>query len=169
MPSLFAPVCSITTTKRRRFFWAAWWSSPPRQVPFQRPDASDGGAATYDEALRAAEHAAGVPLSPTDSMWARAWLRILRGGVAWPSAASRRPAGESAPRADVKASALPLSVWDVLGVTPSATSAELKAAFRARVLEAHPDQGGDDAALRRVVAAYAEARRRLRRPRRSSA
>ncbi|MBN9167853.1 MAG: DnaJ domain-containing protein, partial [Myxococcales bacterium] len=58
-----------------------------------------------------------------------------------------------------------LSVWDVLGVGRDVTEQELKAAYRRRALETHPDHGGNEEAFRRVVRAYAEAQRRLRRPR----
>src|SRR5690242_5052138 len=96
MTDLFAPVVSITTTKRRRFFWAAWWSAPPARVPFRKPDASDGGAETYEDAIAAASMRAGAPLTVTDPLWARAWMRILRGQEPFPSKASREP---RAPRA----------------------------------------------------------------------
>ena len=43
---------------------------------------------------------------------------------------------------------------------------ELKAAYRKRALETHPDHGGDEASFRRVLHAYEEARRRIERPRR---
>lgn len=160
MSQLFAPVCSITTTKRRRFFWAAWWSGPPVRVPFRKPDASDGGAATRDEALAAAEQRAGMKLTEIDPLWARAWLRILRGEPAWPSKASREPRSTSLePRPGET------SIWEVLGVTRDVSDTELKAAYRRRALETHPDHGGDEEAFRRVLDAYAEAKRRLRRPR----
>jgi hypothetical protein len=162
MGELFAPVCSITTTKRRRFFWAAWWSGPPTRVPFRKPDASDGGATTRDEALATAEKRAGASLVMIDPLWARAWLRILRGEPAWPSRASREPG--TAKSSETK-DALPSgSIWELLGVNQNASEAELKAAFRKRVLEAHPDQGGDDEAFRRLMRAHEEARRRLRKP-----
>ncbi|MBX3208690.1 MAG: J domain-containing protein [Labilithrix sp.] len=169
MSELFAPVCSITVTKRRRFFWAAWWSGPPQHVPFKKPDAEGGGAATRAEALAAAEERAGVRLIEIDALWARAWIRILRGEPAWPSKASREPragresaaAGAARPETGDAAA----SVWEVLGVGRDVTEEELKAAYRKRALETHPDHGGDDAAFRRVVRAYAEAQRRLQRPR----
>lgn len=156
---IFAPVCSITTTKRRRFFWAAWWSAPPKKAPFQRPDASDGGAATFDDARAAAEARAGAALTLIDPMWARAWIQILRGQ------APRFPTPRSAEPA--RASATPdASLWATLGVTRDVTADELKLAYRKRALETHPDHGGSADAFRAVVAAYAEARRRLRAPRR---
>jgi hypothetical protein len=158
---LFAPVCSITMTKRRRFFWAAWWSGPPARVPFRKPDASDGGAASHEEALAAAERRAGRSLVVIDPLWARAWIRILRGEPAWPSKASREPRGAPSSK-----TAPGESIWTTLGVTRDATPDELKAAYRRRALETHPDQGGDDASFRRVVRAYEEAQRRLERPRR---
>jgi hypothetical protein len=163
--SLLAPVCSITTTKRRRFFWAAWWSAPPTRVPFRKPDASDGGAPTFDEARAAAERAAGTNLTVISSEWARAWIRILRGQPPWPSGATAASRGTEAsvPAAPGDASA---SIWQVLGVRPGVTVTELKEAFRKRALETHPDHGGDPAAFRRLLLAYREAQRRLRRPRR---
>ena len=172
LSELFAPVCSITMTKRRRFFWAAWWSGRPAHVPFRKPDAEGGGAATHADALAAAEKRAGMKLVEIDPLWARAWIRILRGEPAWPSKASREPRGRASPAErspGEESSARPgegsLSVWDVLGVRRDVTEQELKAAYRRRALETHPDHGGDDEAFRRVVRAYAEAQRRLRKPR----
>jgi hypothetical protein len=158
---LFVPVCSIVRGKRGRFFWAAWWTAPPRQVPFRRPDASDGGAPTFEEALARATERAGVSLGVIDPLWARAWMRVLRGEPVWPSRASREP---STTKPD-KPSKMPLnSVWELLGIGRDATEEELKAAYRKRVLESHPDQGGDEVLFRQIVHAYAEAQRRLRKP-----
>ncbi len=160
MAELFAPVCSITSTQRRRFFWAAWWSAPPERTPFRKPDASDGGAATWDAALADAERRAGTKLVAIDPLWARAWMRILRGNHPWPSAASTstRP-----PRA--RASDEATSIWTILGVPQTATLTEIKAAYRTRARETHPDHGGDTAAFQRVLHAYEEATKRRRRPR----
>lgn len=163
MSELFAPVCSITTTKRRRFFWAAWWSGPPARVPFRRPDASDGGASTLEEALAAAEVRAGAPLTLIDPLWARAWIRILRGEQAWPSKASREPRGASG--SVERGPTDGPSIWATLGVTRDVTEAELKAAYRRKAIETHPDQGGEQEAFRQVLRAYDEARRRLKKPR----
>lgn len=158
---LFAPVVSITTTKRRRFFWAAWTSAPPGRVPFRRPDASDGGATSFDEALAAAESRTAHTLLVVDPLWARAWIRIVRGEDPFPSRASREP-HRPAPRAAPEA-----SVWTILGVDPrTVTADELKAAYRRKVLETHPDRGGTDAAFQEVMHAYEDASARLRRPRR---
>ncbi len=160
MTELFAPVCSITTTKRRRFFWAAWWTGPPVQKPFKKPDASDGGSGTIEEALAAAENRAGTSLTRIDPLWARAWIRILRGEEAWPSKASREPRVRT-----VSAAAPNASVWSILGVTREVTEEELKAAFRQKALATHPDQGGDQASFQAVLRAYEEAQRRLKKPR----
>jgi hypothetical protein len=166
VPDLFAPLCSVTPTKRRRFFWAAWWTSPPVYVPFKKPDASGGGVATMEEALAAAEARAGMPLALADPLWARAWMRVLRGERPWPSRESRVPRAARAPRGAEGESAA--SIWAVLGVSRDATLAELKAAYRQKVLKAHPDHGGEEGTFRRVVEAYEEAQRRLRRPRRKT-
>lgn len=161
---LFAPVCSIATTKRRRFFWAAWWSGPPAHVPFRRPDASGGGAGSIEEALAAAEAKAGASLLPIDPLWARAWMRILRGEAVWPSKASREPRTPRA-RPPTGERGEELSIWQILGVHRDVTEAELKIAYRRRALETHPDHGGDAEAFRSVLRAYEEAQRRLRKPR----
>lgn len=160
--ALFAPLVSITSTKRRRFFWAAWWSGAPTRVPFRRPDASDGGAESFVDAVAAASKRAGLTLSVADPLWARAWMRILRGEDPWPSKASREPAAKRAPKAIE-----PGSIWELLGVPRSATVAEVKAAYRRRAMELHPDHGGDTATFRRLLAAYEEATRRAARPKAS--
>jgi hypothetical protein len=147
--SLVAPVVSITKTKRGRFFWAAWWTAPPSHVPFRKPDASDGAAPTHEAAIAAAEKRASRSLAEADALWARAWMRVLRGQDPWPSKKSREPRA-------------PSSIWATLGVTSDVTEDELKAAYRKRVLETHPDRGGDAASFRKVVAAYAAARRGLK-------
>lgn len=159
---LYAPVVSITSTKRRRFFWAAWWSGPPVQVPFRKPDASDGGAASYDEAVAAANARAGTTLTVTDPLWVRAWIRILRGEEAWPSKASREPIAKSTRTPPVSE---PGSIWELLGVSNEATLREIKAAYRRRAVELHPDRGGDPAVFRRLLAAYDEAQKRAAKPR----
>lgn len=135
------------------------------RVPFKKPDASDGGATTREEALAAAERRAGAKLVEIDPLWARAWIRILRGEPAWPSKASREPSGQHAQHRSEGEPGGAVSIWALLGVTRDVTSSELKAAYRKRALETHPDQGGDEATFRRVVEAYAEAQRRLRKPR----
>ncbi|MFB6152509.1 MAG: ferredoxin Fer [Haloarculaceae archaeon] len=48
------------------------------------------------------------------------------------------------------------SPFEVLGVEPGADPDEIKAAYRRRVKEAHPDQGGSVREFRRVRAAYDE-------------
>jgi curved DNA-binding protein CbpA len=47
-----------------------------------------------------------------------------------------------------------LDCYAVLGVTPSASLAEIKAAYRRFVLRAHPDRGGEAAEFRRVTEAF---------------
>lgn len=46
----------------------------------------------------------------------------------------------------------------VLGLPETASEAEVRRAYREKVKEAHPDQGGDEAEFRRVREAYATAR-----------
>jgi hypothetical protein len=161
--TLFAPACSITKTKRGRWFWAAWWTAPPKHVPFGKPDAEGGAAVSREAALAAAEARAGTKLVEIDALWAKAWMRVLRGQAPWPSKSSREPRS-TAPRTEPAPDSL--SLWTLLGVSAHATEAELKAAYRKKAMEAHPDHGGDAETFRRVVAAYAEARRRIKKPKR---
>lgn len=168
MSELFAAVVSVAPTRRRRFLWAAWWTASSARAPFQRPDASSGGARTRDEALRQAEAAAGRALVEIEPLWARAWGRVLMGEPAFPAhapteappAGARRPGRESPPG----------SIWEVLGVGPHATIDEIRTAFRQRALVTHPDRGGDPDAFRALRRAHDEAlarrSRSARRPRR---
>jgi hypothetical protein len=165
---LLAPVCSITTTKRRRFFWAVWSSGAPVRSPFRKPDASGGGAETFEQALAEATRAAGMSVVVIEPQWARAWGRVLRGQAPWQGAASYPGVapGERAKRTP-KNEPENESIWTVLGVGADATAEELKLAFRRKALETHPDQGGDSESFRRVVRAFQEAKRRIRRPKKS--
>lgn len=164
MSTLYAPVCSITKTKRGRWFWAAWWTGPPSHVPFRKPDAEGGAAKTREEALAAAEARAGVKLAEIDSLWAKAWMRVIRGQPPWPSKSSREPRSARSERMEGE----PQSIWSLLGASSHSTDAELKAAYRKKAMETHPDHGGDAETFRRVVAAYAEAKKRIKRPRGST-
>ncbi|HEY4175979.1 MAG TPA: DnaJ domain-containing protein [Kofleriaceae bacterium] len=147
MSELASAVVSITATQRRRFFWAAWWSHTPRASPFRKPDASNGGCATMEDALAEAEERAGRYLVMIDPYWARAWTRVLRGERTppMPSARVKRP---------LKTVVKPASAWEMLGLATGASLAEVKAAFRQRALATHPDHGGDADEFRALHAAY---------------
>jgi hypothetical protein len=152
---LFAAVVSIAPTRRRRFLWAAWWTAPPSRAPFRKPDASEGGARTREEALRQAVLAAGRPLVEVEGLWARAWSRVLMGQPPFPASKGT----DEAPRApgSTRREAPPGSIWDILGVDPRATLPQIRAAFRQRVLLTHPDRGGDPEAFRALRSAFDEA------------
>lgn len=47
-----------------------------------------------------------------------------------------------------------LAPHEVLGVPEAASPSELRAAFKRRALESHPDKGGSSAAFQQVLAAY---------------
>ena len=55
--------------------------------------------------------------------------------------------------------------YEVLGVAPDASAAEVRAAYRAKARDHHPDAGGDAARMRQLNAAW----RVLRRPTRRAA
>jgi hypothetical protein len=144
-------VCSITRTKRRRFLWCAWWTGSPAESPFRPPDAWNGGAKTEEEALQAAEAAAGRTLDLIERRWAGAWLRVRAGlppFLARPGQAHRDPllTARGHPR--------PVDPHAVLGVSAGASAEEMKAAFRRRARELHPDHGGDAAAFIALKRAY---------------
>ncbi|PWN47209.1 putative YDJ1-mitochondrial and ER import protein [Violaceomyces palustris] len=44
--------------------------------------------------------------------------------------------------------------YDLLGVSPTASEAELKKAYRKKALSAHPDKGGDPEVFKEITAAY---------------
>jgi len=145
---LFAPVVSITPTQRRRYLWAAWWTEPPEREPFRKPDASSGGAKTREEAKREAEKAAGRALLEIEPRWARAWARVMAGQAPW-VVREVRPVGAQS-EADA-------SIWAILGLQNDASVEAIKAAYKQKALVAHPDQGGDPAAFRRIHQAYRKA------------
>jgi DnaJ-domain-containing protein 1 len=155
MTELTAAVCSITPTQRRRFFWAAWWTGAPRHAPFRKPDASNGGATTREQALADAMRVAGRHLVLIEPHWAHAWNRMLRGEPP-PPPPSARPVRE-------RATAAPASAWEVLGLAPGADAIAIKRAFRQRALETHPDRGGQAAQFREVQRAYERLLARLQR------
>jgi DnaJ domain len=157
MSELASAVCSIIPTQRRRFFWAAWWTSTPRYAPFQKPDASHGGASSRAEALAEAQRTAGRHLTEIEDHWALAWKRVLRGEHS-PSAPAPKP---QRPRV-----APPTSAWALLGLAPGASLAELKRAYRQRALETHPDQGGEAEQFLQVQRAYEKLAAQLAKPRR---
>ena len=96
MAELSAAVVSIARTQRGRFFWAAWWSAAPQAHPFRRPDASHGGAASYEEARAEAERVSGRALVDIEPRWARACVRLMRGTPPF-TPAELRAAAESGP------------------------------------------------------------------------
>ena len=142
---LFRAVYSVTRTKRRRFLWCAWWSGEPCEAPFRPPDAWSGGARTEEEARTLAERAAGLPLSPIEERWAGAWVRV-RAGLP--------PFVDRVGGAAATASPRPIDPHALLGVDPGAPLEEVKAAFRRKALEHHPDVGGEAAAFIAVKRAY---------------
>ncbi len=152
---------SICATQRGRFFWAAWWTGAPQRVPFRKADAQHGGAASWHEAKAQAEKLTGRTFADIDSAWARAVNRTLRGQSPFTETQAKVLEGGKVEKA-VKVE--PASIWTTLGITPEATLKDIKAAFRAKALLTHPDQGGDAEAFQAVREAYAEAltRRRAR-------
>lgn len=160
MTELSGAVCSITRTQRRRYFWVAYWSGEPTYTPFRMPDASGGGEKTPEAALRAAEKAAGRHLQLIESHWAKAFMGTLRGKK--PEPPREKTAAPERPASNVDSQ----NPWEVLGLPPGSSLAQVRAAYRSQVLRVHPDQGGEADAFRAVHAAYERLVRRLARKRR---
>ncbi len=159
--ALVTGLLSITPTKRGRYLWAAWWTGAPTRTPFRKPDASNGGALSLEEARREAELAAGRALVAIDWRWAHGWNRSLRGQP--PFTQRDLAALDGVPRPARPKAAAQVSIWSTLRVDRLASLVELKRAFRQRALETHPDQGGDASEFRAVREAYDEAVARRRR------
>ena len=149
-------VYSVTRTKRRRFCGARGGATS-RASPLLPPDAWSGGARTEEEAREAAERAAGMPLRPIDGRWAGAWVRLRAGLPPFVRRAPRIVKGDRPPA--------PRSARAILEVGEGATLEEVKAAFRRKALEHHPDRGGDPERFIAVKRAYDSLVRRLARRR----
>jgi hypothetical protein len=151
-------VYALALTRRRRWLWCVWWSGAPSAAPFRAPDAWGGGARTEEEAGRLAARAAGRPVERIEGAWAGAWRRVRAGRPPFPTPRGPRPSTAAL-------AAAPVDPHAVLGVRPGAALAELRAAFRARVLDHHPDRGGDPDAFIALKRAYDTlVARRRRRP-----
>ena len=152
-------VYAIARTKRKRFLWCAWWTGEPTTKPFRPPDAWGGGARTEDEARVLAERAAGRSLAPIDGHWAGAWKRTIAGLKPFPTHTSREPRATTDNRA-------PVDPYLTLGIANDRPLEEVRAAFRMKALEHHPDRGGTAEAFMAVKRAYDTiVKRRLRRRR----
>ncbi len=157
--TLVRAVYAVVPTRRRRYLWCAWWTGSPTAEPFRPPDLWGGGATSEDEAQVMAERAAGRRLERVEARWAGAWRRVQAGLPPFPERSQRRPAtGAVAPA--------PIDPYAVLGVRAADPDATVKAAFRVKVLEHHPDRGGSPDAFMAIKRAYdAIVRKRIRRPR----
>jgi hypothetical protein len=161
MSGLSRAVYAIARTKRRRYLWCVWWTGEPTAKPFRPPDAWGGGAHTEDEARILAERAAGMPLDLIDGHWAGAWKRIRAGLPPFPTRAPRPTAST-----EDDARARPVDPYALLGIEATATLDDVKAAFRKKALQHHPDHGGEAAAFMAMKRAYdAIVKRRARRRR----
>lgn len=165
--SLVRGVFALTHTKRGRVLWCAWWTGEPCADPFRAPDAWGAGARTEEDAQKKAEEAAGIALARIEGRWAGAWVRVRNGRAPFPRQVPRSVDADAtrAPRAPSANGNAP-SVHEILGVPENATLAQVKAAFRAKVTTAHPDQGGDPRAFMELMRAYQRLVARRENPRR---
>ncbi len=153
MTALARAICAVAPTRRRRYLWCAWWTGEPTVAGFRPPDAWGGGATTEAEARAMAERAARRRLELVDGRWAGAWRRVLTGLPPFPDRATHR----HATRAAVDH---PIDPYAVLGVRAADSPEVVKAAYRLKVLEHHPDRGGRPEAFIAVKRAYDAIRRK---------
>jgi hypothetical protein len=151
MTALSRAVYAIARTKRRRYLWCVWWTGEPTAKPFRPPDAWGGGAKTEEEAKVLAERAAGRPLELIDGHWAGAWKRIRAGRVPFPTRSQKPGAAEGVENAS---RARPVDPYVLLGIAQTASIEDVKAAFRKKALEHHPDRGGTAAGFMAIKRAY---------------
>jgi hypothetical protein len=154
MTELIVGVYSLSHTKRRRVQWCAWWKTTPTADPFVAPDAWGSGLRTEDEAIEAAESAAGMTLQRIEGRWSGAWARVRDGQPPF----IKRERTVAAKRVAVIA-----NPFKVLGIATDADTATIKSAYRRIALDAHPDRGGSAAAFVSVHRAYLAAMQRRRR------
>ncbi len=146
--------------------WCVWWTGEPTAKPFRKPDAWGGGAKTEDEARVLSEAAAGMPLELIDGHWAGAWKRVLAGRPPFPARSSPEP--RAGPAATEGASPKrPVDPYALLQIAATASTAEVKAAFRRKALEHHPDRGGAPESFIAIKRAYDAITKRRARKRRS--
>lgn len=98
-------------------------------------------------------------------MGAEANMRSLALSIAALRTLERHGGGVMLERAFTGFAALPSpkTCWEILGLTPRASFAEVQAAWRKRIAGSHPDQGGSEAAAAEINAARDQALRDLQR------
>jgi hypothetical protein len=94
-----------------------------------------GYAPTPEEAVRAGKDAAGPESEEESRGFAALYMHYLEDRI-YGEQASSSPA------------------FDILGLTPPFTIDDVKAAYRAKAKESHPDAGGDANAFNQVETAY---------------
>ncbi len=135
--------------------------------PFRRPDAWGGGAKTEDEARALAEKAAGRPLLLVDGHWAGAWKRVLADRPPFPTKSQREVSPQEAAESSAATKPRPVDPYALLEVAATASAEDVKAAFRKKALEHHPDRGGTPEAFMAMKRAYDAITKRRARKRRS--
>lgn len=133
-----------------------------RDQNVSRRDPEDAGVAFYF-ALDGKPHVLACDrwLTVADNIAAiAAHIEALRGQERWGVAdLAQAFAGHVALPGPGQAPAAPEQWWQVLGVGPSATPAEIDAAWRELMRAAHPDRGGTTAAATRLNTARDEGKR----------
>ena len=85
------------------------------------------------------------------ALWVDLWVKVFRSARAVAPPPPPRSSGTSTPAA---MPAEPRSLYEVLGVGPQATGAQIKKAYSVAVLAAHPDKRGSTEEAQQVNRAY---------------
>lgn len=124
------------------------------RVRWREADCAD--RARYSQAARhAAAHGSEAAASGAQGQKAAGRALVVReageAGLGQPGASCAAPAAGAPPTPQ----AAPGSHYQLLGVPPEASTADIRRAYRRRLVETHPDKGGDPAAFQALQAAFA--------------
>lgn len=151
---------AIGPKKKGRVGWAAWWTSRPTPDRFTLPDAR--GDAVDENAAR---HGAFQTMAKVRGC--RSWIEI---DARFAVAAERQARGEDPPWPGAK-KAKPIDVDEKkaypdvdlspLGLSWPTTLRAVRAAYKAKVAELHPDKGGSHEDMVGLNRAFAAAKKAL--------
>jgi hypothetical protein len=124
---------------------AAWWADVSQRWKTIRADIDPEIAAVILSHRKRFQLEMGVMIAPPTAEEKRHYRRMLRRNMS-----VHIPSSEGI-----------VVDFKVLGLSWPFTEAQLKSAFRDRVIKAHPDHGGDDATFKALMDAYEAAKRKL--------
>ncbi len=151
---------AIGPRKKGRVTWSAWWTTRPTPDRFTLPDAR-GDAADENGARHAAFQAMAKVRGcrswmELDAQFAVAAERQARGDdPPWPGAKKPKPVDVDEKKSHVDVDLAPL------GISWPTTLRTVRAAYKKKAAEAHPDKGGTHDEMVALNRAFAAAKKAL--------